>query len=101
MTAAGVVLVVHPSAPVTNFREFMEWTKNYKGALNFGSAGNGNGQFNAPVGIAFDSSGNIYVTDVSNNRVQKFTANGVYVSQFGSAGSGNGQFNAPFGIAIH
>jgi tripartite-type tricarboxylate transporter receptor subunit TctC len=43
LTAAGVILLVHPSTPVHNFREFMEWTKNYKGALNFGSAGNGSG----------------------------------------------------------
>jgi tripartite-type tricarboxylate transporter receptor subunit TctC len=28
---------------VRNFREFMEWTKNYKGALNYGSAGHGSG----------------------------------------------------------
>jgi len=43
LTSAGVILLVHPSAPVHNFREFLEWTKNYKGALNFGSAGNGSG----------------------------------------------------------
>lgn len=36
-------ILVHPSAPVRNFREFMEWTKNYKGALNYGSAGHGSG----------------------------------------------------------
>ena len=43
LTAAGVILVVHPSAPVQNFREFMTWTKNFKGALNYGSAGHGSG----------------------------------------------------------
>ena len=43
LTEAGVILLVHPSAPVHNFREFLEWTRNYKGALNFGSAGNGSG----------------------------------------------------------
>jgi DNA-binding beta-propeller fold protein YncE len=38
----------------------------------FGSTGAANGQFSAPVGIALDASGNIYVVDTGNNRVQKF-----------------------------
>jgi tripartite-type tricarboxylate transporter receptor subunit TctC len=42
-TAAALVLVVHPSAPVNNMREFIDWTKNFKEPLNFGSAGNGSG----------------------------------------------------------
>ena len=43
ITAAAVLLVVHPSAPVNNMREFIDWTKNFKGPLSFGSAGNGSG----------------------------------------------------------
>jgi tripartite-type tricarboxylate transporter receptor subunit TctC len=43
ITAAPQLLVVHPSAPVSNMREFVEWTKNFKGELNFGSAGSGSG----------------------------------------------------------
>jgi tripartite-type tricarboxylate transporter receptor subunit TctC len=43
LTTAGLMLVVNPSAPVTNLREFIEWTKSYKGPLNFGSAGIGTG----------------------------------------------------------
>jgi len=43
LTAAGLLLVVNPSSPPTNLKEFIDWTKNYKGALNFGSAGNGSG----------------------------------------------------------
>ena len=43
LTAAGLLLVVNPSAPVHDFKEFMTWTKNFKGALNFGSAGIGSG----------------------------------------------------------
>jgi len=42
-TEAGLVLVVHPSTPARNFREFLDWTRQYKGPLNFGSAGNGSG----------------------------------------------------------
>ena len=43
LTTAGLMLVVHPSAPVKNLAEFIEWTKTFKGALNYGSAGNGSG----------------------------------------------------------
>ena len=43
LTSAGLMLVVNPSTPVNNLAEFMQWTKNFKGALNFGSAGIGSG----------------------------------------------------------
>ena len=43
LTTAGLLLVVNPSSPPMNLREFVDWTKNYKGPLNFGSAGNGSG----------------------------------------------------------
>ena len=43
VTSAPVVLVVHPSTPVSNMREFIDWTKKFKGPLSFGSAGNGSG----------------------------------------------------------
>jgi len=43
LTTAGLLLVINPSSPPKNLAEFIDWTKNYKGALNFGSAGNGSG----------------------------------------------------------
>ena len=43
VTSAGLMLVVHPSAPVTTLAQFIEWTRGFKGALNFGSAGIGSG----------------------------------------------------------
>jgi len=43
LTSAGLMLVVNPSAPVNNLAEFIAWTKNFKGSLNFGSAGIGSG----------------------------------------------------------
>ncbi len=38
----------------------------------WGSHGTDNGQFNLPLGIAVDSSGNVYVADTGNYRIQKF-----------------------------
>ena len=58
------------------------------------------GQLDLPTGIALDTSGQVYVTDTNNNRVQKFDSNGNFVGQWGSQGSGNGQFNNPTGIAV-
>ena len=66
----------------------------------WGSPGSGNGQFNQPAGMAFDSSGNIYVVDCGNDRVQKFSSTGAYLAQWGTSGSGNGQFSVPWGIAV-
>ena len=38
--------------------------------FKFGSHGEGNGQFNAPTGVAVDSNGNIIVADWGNSRIQ-------------------------------
>lgn len=43
LTSAGLLLVVHPSTPVETLAQFIAWTKSFKGALNFGSAGIGSG----------------------------------------------------------
>jgi len=43
LTTAGLLLVVNPLSPAKNLAEFIEWTKTYKGPLNFGSAGIGTG----------------------------------------------------------
>ena len=57
LTAAGLMLVVNAGAPPKTLKEFVEWTKNYKGPLNFGSAGLGSGGhlagelYNVTVGI--------------------------------------------------
>jgi tripartite-type tricarboxylate transporter receptor subunit TctC len=43
LTAAGLLLLVNPSSPPKTVKEFVEWTRNFKGPLNFGSAGIGSG----------------------------------------------------------
>src|SRR4030088_164041 len=43
LTSAGLMLVVNPSAPVRSLEEFVNWTRNHAGPLNYGSAGNGSG----------------------------------------------------------
>ena len=60
----------------------------------------GNGELNQPMDIEFDSSNNIWVLDLGNQRIQKFYGNGTYITQFGSSGSGDGQFYSPKDFAI-
>ena len=43
MTEAGTLLVVNPSHPAKTLKEFVEWSKSTKDAMNFGSAGIGSG----------------------------------------------------------
>ena len=59
-----------------------------------------NGLLNGPHDGTFDSSGNIWIVDTSNNRIQKFDPSGNYVTKFGSSGTGNGEFYSPKAIAI-
>jgi sugar lactone lactonase YvrE len=71
----------------------------YSWALSWGSRGPGDGQFMSPWGVAVDGNGYVYVTDMQNNRVQKFTSDGAFVAEWGSAGADNGEFLDPMGIA--
>jgi len=66
----------------------------------WGSYGSGNGQFEQPTGIAVDSTGNVYVADNGNLRIQKFTSSGTFVTAWGSYGDGGGQFISLSAIAV-
>ena len=65
-----------------------------------GSSGTGPGQFDGPAVVAFDSDGNVYVTDSGNQRVQKFASDGTFITEWGEDGEGEGQFSMPEGLAI-
>lgn len=72
----------------------------YKFVEKWGSFGMGNGQFERPHDVAFDSKGYVYVSGRDNNNIQKFTHNGTFVLKWGTKGSGDGQFNIPYSIGI-
>ncbi len=65
-----------------------------------GVSGSGNGQFDIVADVEVDSSGNVYVADANNDRVQKFDVNGNLLMKWGSSGTGEGEFNGPAGIAV-
>jgi sugar lactone lactonase YvrE len=59
------------------------------------------GLFRQPTDVAWDSNGNIYITDgYINSRVAKYDKNGDWVKSWGTKGTGPGQFNLPHAIAI-
>jgi hypothetical protein len=59
------------------------------------------GLFRQPTDVAWDSAGNIYITDgYVNSRVAKYDRNGDWVKSWGEKGTGPGQFRLPHTIAI-
>ena len=64
-------------------------------------------RFNAPAGMAFDGSGNLYVADEGNNVIRKITPAGVVTTYAGNSSTGHldgsaltAEFAAPRGLAI-
>lgn len=73
-----------PPPPPKKYSYFAEW----------GNGGDGDGEFNAPRGIAFDvNDGWLYVADTGNGRIQKFDADGNYLAQWGGV-------KKPYGVAV-
>lgn len=76
----------------------------------FSGAQDGDGSsatFNQPDGLAVDLQGNVYVCDLSNNKIRKITPAGFVSTIAGSGQTGDvdgigtaASFNQPFGIAI-
>ena len=58
------------------------------------------GDFVYPNSVAVDKDGNVYVTDMGNNRVQIFDPDGGFIRMFGKEGDGPGTFMRPKGIAV-
>jgi len=69
-------------------------------SLSFGNSGEGAGNLNHPGDVAVTAAGDVWVVDQFNDRLEKFSEEGVYLDQFGSAGSAEGQFEDPASVAI-
>ena len=66
----------------------------------FGSPGDGDGQFRQPSSIAMDGQERIYVADEHNHRVSIFDPSGEFLGKWGEPGSGDGQLDGPCGLAF-
>jgi DNA-binding beta-propeller fold protein YncE len=75
----------------------------------WGATGSGPGQFRftdplaatfGSGGVAFDATGNFYVADTGNHRIQKFGPDRAFITAWGSEGAGAGQFRRPLAIAV-
>lgn len=70
---------------------------------NLGSpdyTGSNLGEFKTPHGITLDASGNVYVADTGNYRIQKFNSAGKALLYWGTAGSGAAKFLEPYDLDI-
>lgn len=63
--------------------------------FQWGTMGNGPGEFIVPHGITVDATGKVYVADRQNDRVQVFTAAGEFLTQWKSPSMGR-----PYGVRI-
>ena len=71
-----------------------------EGRYIIGRLGAEPGQMDLPLGVALDTSGNLYVVDSGNSRIQKFDPRGRSLAAVGTAGAAPGQFNQPSDIAV-
>jgi sugar lactone lactonase YvrE len=62
--------------------------------------GGGDGKFGGTMGLALDRAGELYVNDVVGCRVQKFSADGKFLSAFGGQGRNPGRFVRPKLMAV-
>ena len=66
----------------------------------FGTRGEGPGQFNMPTHVAVDGANRVIVTDAMNCRLQVFDADGRPLAVIGSRGDTSGHFSRPKGVAV-
>jgi len=58
------------------------------------------GHFSHPQFIAVGDDGSIYVSDLGNKRVQKFSSDGEFITEWGKSGKQSGEFHYPSGITV-
>ena len=65
-----------------------------------GSRGSGPGQFDAPIGLAVHPSGDIYIADLGNRRVQRLSADGKFLDLWPAAGKGGALLSQASDVAV-
>src|SRR5438128_9772516 len=68
----------------------VKFSRDGKYLLEWGTRGNGPGQFGLPHNVVVDAQGKVYVTDRDNQRIEVFDANGQFLSQWTGTGGVSG-----------
>lgn len=68
--------------------------------FKFGKAGSKEGELFYPTNMVIGTDSHLYVTEIGNFRVQKFTLDGKFVRKYGEIGDRPGQFARPKGVAV-
>ena len=66
----------------------------------FGSLGDGEGQFRLPSAIALDSRGRVYVADEYHSHVNVFEPSGEFTGRWGVPGDAEGEMDGPSGLVF-
>jgi DNA-binding beta-propeller fold protein YncE len=90
--------VLLPSVPIVESARCEEPCPTYLGQM--GTTGAAPGQLDSPYGIGVGGSGDIYVADSHNDRIQVFSGEGAFMGGWGSLGTSPGQFNSPTGLHV-
>jgi sugar lactone lactonase YvrE len=77
----GDIFVADGHDTGTNMR-IVKFSKDGKFIKTWGKPGSGQGDFNVPHGIAFDTAGRLFVADRANNRIQIFSQDGQFLDQW-------------------
>jgi DNA-binding beta-propeller fold protein YncE len=96
--AAGVLMakiVVLAALATFSHKLLIATSRHYAFVRSVGGFGSGNGQFNWPHGIAADASGNLWVADTYNGRLQEFAGDGKFLQVIGA-----NALSSPYGVAI-
>lgn len=82
MDASGNLYVAepHPSGP--GIERIEKFSSTGQRLAQWGTSGEGPGQFNKPFCLGLDRKGNVFVVDSGNNRIQEFSPTGKYIAQW-------------------
>jgi DNA-binding beta-propeller fold protein YncE len=87
----GDIFVADGHGGDTNAR-IVKFDKTGKFIKTWGKKGAGPGDFDAPHGLAMDSTGKLYVADRSNSRIQIFDQDGKFIAEWRQFGRPSGVF---------
>jgi DNA-binding beta-propeller fold protein YncE len=87
--------------PDTHYQRVMVYSPQGQLIRQWGKMGTGPGDFIYPTDVAFDSKGNVFVSEYGDNdRIQVFKTDGTFLYTFGKMGADDGQFLRPQSMVI-